>query len=229
MSLLSKGDGSFASKAAAITVLKEANVAFDVAIQTLITVANSFKRDEADAAVIAEFNNQLQTLQSQASALEATLAAAIEAKRVADLATPWQAQLALTNTALTTANTAVANATSVMNSVGRMFAKTMAIEESKQANAAFKVEIQALDAVKKDQDDGVIVTTFNDQHQVLKTQITELEVALAAAIEAKRVADLAAPWQAQLALTDSALITANTVVSNAASVMNSDAVFDTDH
>jgi hypothetical protein len=29
---------------------------------------------------------------------------AIEAKRVADLATPWQAQLALTNTALTTAN-----------------------------------------------------------------------------------------------------------------------------
>jgi hypothetical protein len=34
----------------------------------------------------------------------------------------------------------------------------------------------------------VIVTTFNDQHQVLKTQITELEVALAAAIEAKREA-----------------------------------------
>jgi hypothetical protein len=32
-----------------------------------------------------------------------------------------------------------------------------------------------------------------------------------------------APWQAQLALTDSALITANTVVANATSVMNSDA------
>jgi tryptophan 2,3-dioxygenase len=76
----------------------------------------------------------------------------------------------------------------------------MAIEESRQANAAVKVEIQALDAVKKDQDDGVIVTTFNDQHQVLKTQITELEVALAAAIEAKRVADLAAPWLAQKAV-----------------------------
>jgi hypothetical protein len=45
----------------------------------------------------------------------------------------------------------------------------------------------------------VIVTTFNNQHQALKTQITELEAALAAAIEAKRVADLAAPWQAQLA------------------------------
>jgi hypothetical protein len=69
----------------------------------------------------------------------------------------------------------------------------------------------------------VIVTTFNNQHQALQTQITELEVALAAAIEAKRVADRAAPWQAQLALTDAALITANTVVSNAASVMNSDA------
>jgi hypothetical protein len=49
-------------------VLKEANVAFNVAIQTLITVANSFKKDEADAVVIAEFNNQLQTLQRQASA-----------------------------------------------------------------------------------------------------------------------------------------------------------------
>jgi hypothetical protein len=57
----------------------------------------------------------------------------------------------------------------------------------------------------------------------LKTQITVLEVALAAAIEAKRVADLSAPWQAQLALADSALITSNTVVSNAAGVMNSDA------
>jgi regulator of RNase E activity RraB len=53
-------------------------------------------------------------------------------------------------------------------------AKTAAIEASKQANEAFKVEIQALDAVKRDQDDGVIVTTFNDQHQALKTQITDL-------------------------------------------------------
>jgi DNA-binding LytR/AlgR family response regulator len=46
-------------------------------------------------------------------------------------------------------------------------------------------EIQALDAVKRDQDDGVIVTTFNDRHQALKTQITELEVALAAAIKCR--------------------------------------------
>jgi hypothetical protein len=37
---------------------------------------------------------------------------------------------------------------------------------------------------------GVIVTTFNNQHQALQTQITELEVALATAIEAKRAADL---------------------------------------
>jgi hypothetical protein len=58
----------------------------------------------------------------------------------------------------------------------------------------------------------VIVTTFDDQHQVLKTQITELEVALAAAIEAKRVADLAAPWLAQLALTNTALTTASNAV-----------------
>jgi hypothetical protein len=31
-----------------------------------------------------------------------------------------------------------------------------------------------LDTVKRDEDDGVTVTTFNDQHQALKTQITEL-------------------------------------------------------
>ncbi|CAC9611925.1 hypothetical protein [uncultured Gammaproteobacteria bacterium] len=306
------GDGSFASKEAAITVLKEANAAFDVAIQAL----DSVKRDKTDATVVAGFNDQLQTLQTQASALEATLAApwltqlaltntalttasnavieansvlastvdfpvktaaieaskqaneafkveiqaldavkrdqddgvivttfnnqhqslqtqitelevalaaAIEAKRAADLAAPWLTQLALTNTALTTASNATIEANSVLASTVDFPAKTVAIEASKQANEAFKVEIQALDAVKRDQDDGVIVTTFNNQHQALKTQITELEVALAAAIEAKRVADLAAPWQAQLALTDSALITANTVVSNAASVMNSDA------
>jgi BMFP domain-containing protein YqiC len=54
-------------------------VAFDVAIQAL----DSVKRDEADAAVIAEFNNQLQTLQSQASALEATLAVASTSALVA--------------------------------------------------------------------------------------------------------------------------------------------------
>jgi BMFP domain-containing protein YqiC len=47
---------------------------------------DSVKRDEADATVVAGFNNQLQTLQRQASALEATLAAA-----------PWLTQLALTS------------------------------------------------------------------------------------------------------------------------------------
>jgi BMFP domain-containing protein YqiC len=83
--------GSFASKEAAITVLKEANAAFNMAIRAL----DSVKRDEADATVVAGFNNQLQTLQRQASALEATLAAA-----------PWLTQLALTNTALVTATNA---------------------------------------------------------------------------------------------------------------------------
>jgi cell fate (sporulation/competence/biofilm development) regulator YlbF (YheA/YmcA/DUF963 family) len=201
------GDGSFASKEAAITVLKEANAAFDVAIQAL----DSVKRDKTDATVVAGFNDQLQTLQTQASALEATLAA------------PWLTQLALTNTALTTASNAVIEANSVLASTVDFPVKTAAIEASKQANEAFRLAIQALDTVKRDQDDGVIVTTFNNQHQALQTQITELEVALAAAIEAKRVADLAAPWQAQLTLTDSALLTANTVVANATSVMNSDA------
>jgi hypothetical protein len=55
-------------------------------------------------------------------------------------------------------------------------------------------------------------TTFNDRHQALKTQITELEVALAAAIEAKRAADLAAPWQAQLALLSACIADINTAL-----------------
>jgi hypothetical protein len=142
---------------------------------------------------------------------------------VADLEVPWQNQLAITNTASNTAGNALTNVITVFASALNFPAKTAAIEASKQANTAFKVEIQALDAIKRNQDDGVIVATFNDQYQALKTRITELEVALAAAIEAKRVADLSAPWQAQLTLTDSALLTANTVVANATSVMNSDA------
>jgi hypothetical protein len=213
------GEDSFADKWAAIEVSKQYNAAFDVSIQALDSVKNTNEH----VTTIATFNNQLQTLQAETSAIQVVLEAAIEAKRAADLAAPWLTQLALTNTAFTTASNAAIEANSVLASTVDFPAKTAAIEASKQANEAFKVEIQALDAVKRDQDDGVIVTTFNNQHQALKTQITELEVALAAAIEAKRVADLAAPWQAQLALTDSALITANTVVSNAASVMNSDA------
>jgi hypothetical protein len=93
-------------------------------------------------------------LQRQASALEATLVAAIEAKRAADLAAPWLTQLALTNTAFTTASNAAIEASSVLASTVDFPAKTAAIEASKQANEAFKVEIQALDAVKRDQDDG---------------------------------------------------------------------------
>jgi hypothetical protein len=127
--------------------------------------------------------------------------------------------LALTNTAFTTASNAVIEADSVLASTVDFPAKTTAVEASKQANAAFKVEIQALDAVKRDQDDGVIVTTFNNQHQALKTQITELEVARAAAIEAKRVADLAAQWEVQLALTNTALTTASNAVIEASSVL----------
>jgi hypothetical protein len=213
------GEDSFADKWTAIELSKQYNAAFDVSIQALDSVKNTNEH----VTTIATFNNQLQTLQAETSAIQVVLEAAIEAKRAADLAAPWLTQLALTNTAFTTASNAAIEANSVLASTVDFPAKTAAIEASKQANEAFKVEIQALDAIKRDQDDGVTVTTFNNQHQALQTQITELEVALAAAIEAKRVADLAAPWQAQLALTDSALITANTVVSNAASVMNSDA------
>jgi hypothetical protein len=43
------------------------------------------ERDATDGAVTTAFNDQYQTLLTQTTALEATLAMAIEAKRVADL------------------------------------------------------------------------------------------------------------------------------------------------
>jgi hypothetical protein len=53
-----------------------------VAIQAL----DSVKRDKTDATVVAGFNDQLQTLQTQASALEATLAAKLPSPLTALLA-----------------------------------------------------------------------------------------------------------------------------------------------
>jgi Tfp pilus assembly major pilin PilA len=207
--------GSFASKEAAITVLKEANAAFNVAIQAL----DSVKRNQADDTVVTGFNDQLQSLREKASALETLVA--IEAKRVADL-TNWDAQLTLTNTALATATTAVTNAISAMNDDNiDLTSKSTAIEASKQANVAFMSEIQVLELVKRDEADATVITAFNDQHQMLNTQIAALEVALAAAIEAKRAADLVAPWLTQLALTNTAFTTASNAAIEANSVLAS--------
>jgi BMFP domain-containing protein YqiC len=50
-----------------------------------IRALDSVKRDEADATVVAGFNNQLQALQRQASALEATLAAAPRLRQLDEL------------------------------------------------------------------------------------------------------------------------------------------------
>jgi hypothetical protein len=61
-----------------------------------------------------------------------------------------------------TAGNALTNVITVFASALNFPAKTAAIEASKQANTAFKVEIQALDAIKRNQDDGVIVATFNN-------------------------------------------------------------------
>jgi hypothetical protein len=47
-------------------VLKEANAAFNVAIQAL----DSVKRNQADDTVVTGFNDQLQSLREKASALE---------------------------------------------------------------------------------------------------------------------------------------------------------------
>jgi hypothetical protein len=90
--------------------------------------------------------------------------------------------------------------------------------------------IQALKLVERDATDGAVTTAFNDvasRSTNLSACIADINTALACLDASTAVVledtDLSAPWQAQLALTDSALITANTVVSNAASVMNSDA------
>jgi Tfp pilus assembly major pilin PilA len=140
-------------------VLKEANAAFNVAIQAL----DSVKRNQADDTVVTGFNDQLQSLREKASALETLVA--IEAKRVADL-TNWDAQLTLTNTALATATTAVTNAISAMNDDNiDLTSKSTAIEASKQANVAFMSEIQVLELVKRDEADATVITAFNDQHQ----------------------------------------------------------------
>jgi regulator of replication initiation timing len=78
--------------------------------------------DEADAAVIAEFNNQLQTLQRQASALEATLVAAIEAKRAAALLTVSSACIANLNASLACLDASIA---AVLAGKSTVLAKTL--------------------------------------------------------------------------------------------------------
>jgi hypothetical protein len=50
-----------------------------------------------------------------------------------------QALLTLTDSALLTANTVVANATSMMNSDAELSSKMTAVEASKQANTAFNM------------------------------------------------------------------------------------------
>jgi hypothetical protein len=82
-----------------------------------IIALDAVKRTEAHASIITTFNNQHQTLQADTSALQVVLEPAIEAKQVADLAASWQAQLALTNTAFTTASNAAIEANSVLASV----------------------------------------------------------------------------------------------------------------
>jgi hypothetical protein len=96
---------------------------------------------------VTTFNNQHQALQTQITELEVALATAIEAKRAADLAAPWLAQLALTNSALTAANEAMNNASFEMERDAELSSKTTVVEASKQANAVFISAIQALKLV----------------------------------------------------------------------------------
>jgi hypothetical protein len=66
--------------------------------------------------------------------------------------------LTLTDSALLTANTVVANATSVMNSDAELSSKTTAVEASKQANAAFSLML----IVKCRYNYPVILIPFNN-------------------------------------------------------------------
>jgi hypothetical protein len=142
--------------------------------------------------------------------------------------------LALTNTALTTASNAVIEASSVLASLKtigdgykglyrhikrhisflqhsycrRFRGKTTKVEASKQANAAFLSEITALDAVKKTEAHASIITTFNNSHQMLQTQTSDLD-----AIVKKVFADAEAHrktqfWQHSLGVANAALATA---------------------
>jgi hypothetical protein len=74
-----------------------------------------------------------------------------EQKRIADLkGVAWQNQLTVVTSAVTAANTAQANATTIMgNNYNSFPSKLASINQSKQANATLLSEIQKLDGVGK--------------------------------------------------------------------------------
>jgi hypothetical protein len=206
--LVMNTDVDFPAKTTAIEASKQANVAFEVEIRALDAV----KRLLADEAVITTFKKRYRWVHARTSGLGQTLAKAIEAKRVADLAAPWEAQLVLTKAALTVANEAMNNARVKIETDAELSTQRAAIRALKQANEAFKVEIQALNAVKRDQDDERAITEFNQSYQILLTQTRSLERKLPGGPENLT-------WTELLAITNTALTTASNAVIEVSSVL----------
>ncbi|CAB9543325.1 hypothetical protein BROOK1789C_856, partial [Bathymodiolus brooksi thiotrophic gill symbiont] len=158
---------------------KQANAAFISAIQALKLV----ERDATDVAVTTAFNDQYQTLLTQTTALEATLAMAIEAKRVADLEALWQAQLIVTNSALQAATNARIDAETVFGQQGGFSVKSIALGASRKANKEFKEAIRSLEGFWQTQQHDVAISEFTTQHQTLLEQNNALEATLEASPE----------------------------------------------
>jgi hypothetical protein len=141
----------------------------------------------------------------------------------------WQTQLALTNAASTTARDALVNVNTVLDSNVDFSAQTAAVDALKWALVAFKVEIDALDLLKRTKADASVILafrmTFNNYQQALQVKNSELEVKIQQAIaeaEARRVAQL---WQDKLTLTNTALATATSAEVDANNAVNGDGSF----
>jgi hypothetical protein len=75
--------------------------------------------------------------------------------------------LALTDSALITANTVVSNAASVMNSDAELSSKTTAVDASKQANAVFISAIQALKLVERRLQCLMLIVKCRHNHTII--------------------------------------------------------------
>ncbi len=207
------GNDSLPSKLISINQSKQANGLFLLETQKL----NGLKSDNpADNTIINNFYQQYQTLNTATNALMTNYT---EQKRIADLkGVAWQNQLTVVTSSLTAANTAQANATTIMgNNYNSFPSKLASINQSKQANATLLSEIQKLDGVKRTNADSVTITNFNQQYQTLNTATNAL---MTNYTEQKRIADLEeAAWQNQLTVVTSSLTAANTAQANATITM----------
>jgi hypothetical protein len=121
------------------------------------------------------------------------------------------------------------NVNTVLDSNVDFSAQTAAVDALKWALVAFKVEIDALDLLKRTKADASVILafrmTFNNYQQALQVKNSELEVKIQQAIaeaEARRVAQL---WQDKLTLTNTALATATSAEVDANNSVNGDGSF----